>query len=78
MTDEKRCEDGEFHSATFTYCSAYSQDHPHPNYAADDEAFQDLWSGYFDSCDRENQVLNYVSFRDFGGIKVKSFSYKDY
>ena len=78
MTDEKRCEDGEFHSGTFTYCSAYSQDHPHPDYAADDETFQDLWSGYFDSFDHENQILNYVSFRDFGGIKVKSFSYKDY
>ncbi|MBR2737036.1 MAG: transglutaminase domain-containing protein, partial [Firmicutes bacterium] len=57
MTDEKRCEDGEFHSGTFTYCSAYSQDHPHPDYAADDETFQDLWSGYFDSFDHENQIL---------------------
>ena len=78
MSDEKRCEDGMFQKANFTYCSNYSQDHPHPDYDASDTSFGDLQYGYFDSLDHENQILYYRTFYDFSGMSVKAFEYKGF
>ena len=73
MSDEKRCEDGFFNKANFLYCSNYSQDHPHPDYAASDNTFGDLQYGYYDSLDHENQILYYDVYNDFDGMSVKTF-----
>ena len=76
MTDAERRADSYFDQARFLYCSNYSQDHPHPDYKADDETFSRLWSGTFDSLDHENRILNYVDFGGWGETTVKPFSYK--
>lgn len=77
MTDSERCEDG-FDKERFVYCSNYSQEHPHPNYAADDETFTALRLGCFDSIDYEKQVLSYLISADFGEQWVETFDYKGY
>ena len=78
MDDERRCADGMFQKEDFKYASIYWEEHPHQDYEAGDNTFGDLQYGYFDSLDRENQILNYVDFRDFGETTVKGFSYKGY
>ena len=78
MTDEQRCDNGYFDVSRFLYCSNYSKDHPHPDYAANDTAFRPLWSGLFDSLDHEKQLVNYLAYGDFGESSTKTFSYKGY
>lgn len=78
MTDDERCADGTFDKDDFLFCSVYADDHPHPNYKAEDETFSDLRYCIFDSIDHENQILNYVSFSDFGESNVEQFSFKDF
>ena len=78
MTDAKRDSEGGYSKDRFRYVSNYSQDHPHPDYAANDETFAELWDGYFDSLDHENQILNYVNFGEWGETHVKPFSYKGF
>lgn len=77
MTDASRCEDG-FEKEKFLYCSNYSQDNPHPDYAAEDETFIELRNGYFDALDHENRLLTYFSQGDFGEQSLKRFDYKGY
>ena len=77
MSDASRCEDG-FEKEKFLYCSTYSQDNPHPDYAADDETFIELRNGYFDSLNHENRILNYLIDGDFGERSMKTFDYKEY
>lgn len=46
MTDEQREETG-FAKKDFVITSNYAQDHPHPDYRADDDHFRPLWSAYY-------------------------------
>ena len=77
MTDANRCEDG-FEKEKFIYCSNYSQDHPHPSYAADDETFINLRFGCFDSLDHESRILNYIIAGEGGEQWTKTFGYGGY
>ena len=80
MTDEQRfdADGGGYSKDRFTYVSNYAQDHPHPDYAANDETFAELWDGYFDSLDQENKILNYVNFAEWDETPTKAFSYKGF
>ncbi len=78
MTDAERDAQGGYSKDRFRYVSNYSQEHPHPDYQANDETFAELWNGHFDSLDHENQILNYVDFGDWGETTVKHFSYKGF
>ena len=42
MTDEQRGKDGFERDRSFIVCN-YSQDHPHPDYAADDDTYAEMW-----------------------------------
>ena len=74
MTDARRCEDG-FEQDAFTYASNYSNDHPHPDYQANDKTFDGFRNGFFDSMDHEHHILNYISDGDFGETQLNSFDY---
>ena len=78
MTDAERNEQGGYSKDRFRYVSNYSQEHPHPDYQANDKTFAVLWKGHFDSLDQEKQILNYVNFGDWGETTVKQFSYKGF
>ncbi|MBQ3261803.1 MAG: S-layer homology domain-containing protein [Oscillospiraceae bacterium] len=78
MTDAERSSQGGFPIDGFWYLSNYSQDHPHPAYAANDETFAELWDCYFDSLDYENQILNYIYYGEFAQTEVRQFNYKGF
>ena len=79
MTDAQRYAEGGYSTDQFRYVSNYSQDHPHPAYAANDETFAVLWNGFFESLNQENQTLIYSAEGDDGMWKPDNvFSYKGY
>ena len=78
MTDEKREEEDSYEQATFFAVSHYAQDHPHPDYVADDDTFRPLWDHEFEALDRtthtvvcpgeENENGEWTNFRfDYSG-----------
>ncbi len=78
MTDEKREEEDSYEQATFYAVSHYAQDHPHPDYVADDDTFRPLWDHEFEALDRtthtvvcpgeENENGEWTNFRfDYSG-----------
>ena len=46
----------------YVICSNYAQDHPHPDYTADDDSFRPIWTGRFLGMDHENRILRYSAF----------------
>ena len=78
MTDAERSSQGGFPIDGFWYLSNYSQDHPHPAYAANDETFAELWPGYYEMLDLDEQTLTYSVEGDNGEWSTKTFSYKGY
>ena len=78
MTDEKREEEDSYDPATFYAVSHYAQDHPHPDYVANDDTFRPLWDRAFEALDRathtvvcpgeENAYGEWTNFRfDYSG-----------
>ena len=78
MSDEGRLYFGDFPSEHFTYCALYSRNHPHPDYTANDDTFNELRWSFFESLDHENQVLRYRYYNDFAQMMHDEFSYKGY
>ena len=60
MNDVKRSDD--YSPDTFVIASNYSQDHPHPEYTADDDYFFLLWKGV--CCDGFDPETHTVFCRD--------------
>ena len=56
-------------------CSHYSNDHPHPDYAADDDSFREIWRGRFTEFDHETCTLSYSYWSDQGEQQTGSFDY---
>ena len=56
MTDEQREANG-YGKAEYTITSNYAQDHPHPDYVADDDFFRPLWDKDFDSFSHETHTI---------------------
>ena len=76
MTDKKRSE--EFRPEDFVIASNYTQDHAHPEYAADDDIFSPLWDTSLDDFDHDEHII-YSWAYDKGGSPVrKEFIYTGY
>ena len=56
MTDEQREVNG-YGKAEYIITSNYSQDHPHPDYAADDDFFRPLWDQMFETFFHETHTI---------------------
>lgn len=78
MTDAQRNAEGGYSKDRFQYVSNYSQDHPHPAYAANDETFAALWPGYFEMLDLDEQTLTYSAEGDNGKWSMNTFRYRGY
>jgi hypothetical protein len=79
MTDEKREEEDSYDPATFYAVSHYSQDHPHPDYIADDETFSPLWAYDFESFSHETHtVLCPKEQSEYGEWSYEAFDYTGY
>ena len=57
MTDEQREATG-FDRDSWTIASVYTQDHPHPDYVADDNTFQPVWEKYFQGLAPKENILH--------------------
>ncbi len=75
MTDGQREAADDYRKDDYIFCSNYAQDHPHPEYAADDDSFRSLWDGYFLGFDRETQTISYEKYDEDTGTKIRSFDY---
>lgn len=74
MTDEKRSE--EYLPENYVIASCYTQDHPHPDYAADDDAFSPLWDAYLDRFDPDADMIYAHRYDDGGEWAETEFSYR--
>lgn len=78
MTDEQREASGFDRNAWFI-TSNYSQDNPHPDYAADDETFCPLWDLNFESFSHESHTVYCTAEAgEFGERKSFEFDYSGY
>ena len=59
----------------FVITSNYAQDHPHPDYAADDRTFSPLWGGEFVSFDHGSRTLTYRKFDSGAQWATLTFRY---
>ncbi len=75
MTDEQReAEDG-YSRSDFVICSHYSQEHPHPDYRADDDSFREIWGGTFEGFDHKTGTLFYCSYDEQFRLSKGNFNY---
>ena len=78
MTDEQREATG-FSRDKYVITSNYSQDHPHPAYAADDDTFRPLWDTTFESFSHEDHtILCSTEVSDYGEWSYLEFPYAGY
>ena len=77
MNDEQREVHGFARSDRFITC-IYSQDHPHPDYAADDDTFAPLWDHTFESFSHEDHIVSCLDENDFGEWITFEFDYTGY
>jgi len=77
MTDEQREATG-FSRADFLITSNYASDHPHPDYAADDDTFRPLWDQVFGSFSHEDHVILCPKESDDGEWTYLEFDYSGY
>ena len=57
MDDNQREQADCYAPSTFNITSNYAQDHPHPDYVADDDTFRPLWGGTLEAVSREDSRL---------------------
>ncbi len=74
MTDAQR-ETDDYGRSDFVICSHYSQEHPHPEYSADDDSFREIWEGRFMEFDHATRTLSYSAYNDEGELVAKTFDY---
>ena len=78
MTDEQREATGSGRDTWFI-TSNYSKDHPHPDYAADDDTFRPLWNQTFESFSHENRTILCIGAEnDHGEYEQFEFDYTGY
>ena len=75
MDDAQREAEDDYRPNDFVICSNYAQDHPHPEYAADDDSFRELWGGYFIGFDHETRTITYEKYDEVSGTEIQSFDY---
>lgn len=78
MTDEQRTVNG-YGKEEYVIASNYAQDHPHPDYVADDDTFRPLWDLTFDSFSHETHtVLCPLTESDYGEWTYYEFDYSGF
>lgn len=75
MTDAQREAADCYSKDDFVICSHYSQEHPHPDYAADDDSFREIWDGRLLGFDHETHTLSYSAYNDDWQPVEKTFDY---
>lgn len=78
MDDAQREAEDDYAPERFIICSNYAQDHPHPDYCADDDTFRPIWEGYYDGFDHETHTLRFHTFDDAGEQIDQTFDYTGY
>ena len=75
MTDEQRKATG-YGREEYTITSNYAQDHPHPDYAANDDTFAPLWDKTFEAFFPETHTIRcWIESGDFGEWTYFDFDY---
>ncbi len=74
MTDEQREAEDCYYRNEYVICSNYAQDHPHPDYSAEDDSFRAIWQGRYLGFDHETRTLYYEQF-DGDNWVTGSFDY---
>lgn len=77
MTDGRREATG-YGREGFVFVSNYSQDHPHPDYTADDDHFAALWERRLEDFSPREHILRCWKFTDEGERDVIDFDYTGY
>ena len=78
MTDEQRTLNG-YGREEYVIASNFSQDHPHPDYVADDDTFRPLWDKYFETFFHETHtILCSAETGDYGEWTYFEFDYTGY
>ena len=57
MNDDRRSNYDDFDRSTYRITSNYSQDHPVPEFVADDDKFSPIWNTKFEAIDTEKDIL---------------------
>lgn len=77
MDDGQRAAEG-YPRSQHVIVSNYAQDHPHPDYAADDDTFRPLWEGFDGVLDRPAHTLRYLTYDLAGDPAEALFDYSGY
>lgn len=79
MDDAQREREGYPKDQHIILCN-YAEDHPHPDYVADDDTFSALWVGFDAAMDRAAKTLHYRYYdeNDDGALKEATFDYTGY
>ncbi len=78
MDDAQREYADEYKRENYNITSNYAQDHPHPDYLADDHTFWPLWDGEFIGFDHETKTLYYWVTDDYGKPVKMAFCYDEF
>ena len=78
MTDAQREATG-YAKEGYTITSNFAQDHPHPDYTADDDHFSPLWTTWYDALSHETHTLTCAIGEDANGEwQYLDFDYAGY
>ena len=77
MTDDQREATG-FGKDGFVFVSNYAQDHPHPDYTADDDTFAPLWERQLEEFFPREDVLRCWNYTEGWERNVLGFDYSGY
>ena len=78
MTDEQRAATG-YVKKEHIITSNYAQDHPHPDYVADDDTFQPLWNTNFEAFFHDTHtILCWAETGEHGEWTQIEFDYTEY
>lgn len=77
MTDEQRESSG-FSRDEFVITSNYSQDHPHPDYKADDDFFAPVWDYRAESFSHDEKILRCWKYTESSEQEYFDFDYSEF
>ena len=78
MTDAQRFAEDGYEPSTFKITSNYSQDHPHPVYAAADDTFAPLWDCTLETFDPDKNIIICRKADESGENVSVEFDYAGY
>lgn len=75
MDDAQRETEDDYRPETFIIASNYAQEHPHPDYLADDNTFRPIWAGHFTELDEAHKRLTYTVYNENDEGVERTFDY---